>query len=89
MQDNRDYKSLLCEYIKKQIVILGPTVALSKAKKIQGLNVGNDGVVKAISGDSEEIGNKLVGEFVVLEGEIAKSLFLLLLEKYPESAGAN
>lgn len=89
MQGNRDYKLLLSEYIKKQVVILGPSVALAKVKKTQGLSIGNDGVVKGISGDAPEVGNKLVAEFVLLEGEIAKSMYTALLEKYPERAGAD
>ena len=36
MQPNTDYKKLLSEVIQKQMVILGPSIALAKARNVQG-----------------------------------------------------
>ena len=45
MSDQDDYQSLLTDLIKKQMVMLGPGVAIAKARKISGLAVADDGQV--------------------------------------------
>jgi len=79
MNGQQDYKQLLSEVIKKQIVILGPDITLLKARNVPGLVVADDGTVTDISGDSQQITQKLVDQFVQLSGEIVKKTMEPLL----------
>ncbi|MDO8487075.1 MAG: hypothetical protein Q7S45_02180 [Candidatus Curtissbacteria bacterium] len=83
MSDDSDYKSLLSDLIRKQMVMLGPAVALSKARKVTGLSVDESGEVSAISGDPQEALKALAGEYMALSGQIAQMTLDSLLEKYP------
>ncbi|MCL5970424.1 MAG: arginine--tRNA ligase, partial [Patescibacteria group bacterium] len=40
--DQTDYKKLLTEVIQKQMVILGPSITLTKARNVKGLTVSDD-----------------------------------------------
>lgn len=78
-QGQQDYKQLLTEVIKKQIIILGPDITLAKARNVPGLVVADDGTVTDISGAPQEITQNLVNQFVQLSGEIVKKTMEPLL----------
>ncbi|MBI4039208.1 hypothetical protein HY388_00060 [Candidatus Daviesbacteria bacterium] len=82
-EDFSEYKKLLTEIIQKQIIILGPDVALVKARSVAGLQVGNDGSVTGISGDPKAALQALIDEYVSLSGLIVKKTMEPLLQKYP------
>lgn len=67
-----DYKNLLTEVIKKQIVILGPTITLAKARNVKGLTVQDDGTVTDLQGNPQELIQSLIDQFVQLSGLIVK-----------------
>ena len=69
-----DYKKLLTEVIQKQMVILGPSITLAKARNVKGLTVADDGTVVNID------------EFVQLSGLIVKKTMEPLLSMYPNGA---
>lgn len=79
-----DYQGLLSDLVKKQMVMLGPSVAVLKARKVVALTVADDGQVTAISGDPHAALNQLVTEYMNLSGQIAQTTLQSLLEKYPE-----
>lgn len=79
MNPSQDYKQLLTQVIKKQIIILGPDITLAKARNVAGLTVADDGTVMQISGDSQLLTQKLVEQFVQLSGEIVKKTMEPLL----------
>jgi hypothetical protein len=81
---NEDYQALLSDLIKKQMVMLGPTVAVSKARKVSALTVTDDGSVTAIAGDAQAALRLLASEYMGLSGQIAQTTLTSLLEKYPE-----
>lgn len=83
MSDAGDYKSLLTDLIKKQMVMLGPNLVLSKARQVQGLTVGDDGTVSAIAGDPQGALQALANDFMKLSGQIAQMTLDTLLAKYP------
>ncbi len=83
MAEGSDYQNLLSDLIKKQMVMLGPSVALAKARKVAGLTVDDSGAVTAISGDPQEALKALAGEYMALSGQIAQMTLDSLLEKYP------
>lgn len=84
MDGSEKYKNLIGEIIRKQMDILGPEIALSRASKVPGLKVNSDGQVQGLTGEPEVILQKLVDEYIALSGEIVKNILSPLLEKYPE-----
>ena len=78
-----EYRKLLTEIIKKQIIILGPDITLVKARNVSVLTVADDGSVTAISGDPQAALHGLIDEFVSLSGLIVKKTMEPLLSKYP------
>ena len=78
-----EYQKILSEIIKKQIVILGPQIAVLKARNVPGLKVGDDGTVTEIFGLEQEILQKLIDEYVALSGEIVKNAVNSIFKKYP------
>lgn len=85
-QTSPDYKQLLTEVIKKQMVILGPTITLAKARNVKGLTVADDGTVTAIDGQPQELIQGLIDQFVQLSGLIVKKTMEPLLSIYPDGA---
>lgn len=83
MASQEDYQSLLSDLVKKQMVMLGPGVALSKARKVSELTVSEEGQVLAIAGDPQKALNDLANEYMSLSGQIAQTTLNSLLEKYP------
>jgi len=83
-EDLGKYKKLLTEIIQKQIVVLGPDIALIKAKAVSGLEVDPNGTVMDIKGNPSEVLRRLIDEYVSLSGLIVKTTMEPLLSKYPE-----
>jgi hypothetical protein len=84
MQPNTDYKKLLTEVLQKQMIILGPTIALAKARNVKGLTVADDGTVTNIEGQPQELIQGLIDQFVQLSGLIVKKTMEPLLSVYPD-----
>jgi hypothetical protein len=80
---NADYKQMLSEIIKKQIIILGPQIAILKARGVEGLKVADDGNVTEVNGPEQVVLQKLIDEYVALSGEIVKNAVNSIFEKYP------
>lgn len=89
MASEDEYKSLLSDLVKKQMVMLGPSVALAKARKVSALTVGEDGTVSAIAGDAQAALRQLAQEYMDLSGQIAQTTLESLLEKYPGVKAEN
>ncbi len=65
--------------VQKQMVILGPNVAISRARGVVGIVVGDDGRVIDIVSDPDQAVRSVVDEFVALSGEISKNIINSLL----------
>jgi hypothetical protein len=85
-QNQTDYKQLLTQVIQKQMVILGPSVALAKARNVNGLTITDDGTVTAMEGQPQELIQGLIDQFVQLSGLIVKKTMEPLLAIYPDGA---
>ena len=84
MQPTKDeYKKILTEIITKQAVILGPQMAVLKARSVHGLIVSDTGEVIDIEGDEPTVLQKLIDEYVSLSGEIVKNAVNSVFAKYP------
>lgn len=83
MGDKEQYLSLLTEIVEKQSVILGPDIAVMKAKTVPGLVINDQGKVIDITEDPKEVVKKLVNIYVELSGLIVKSALSSVFTKYP------
>lgn len=81
--DKTQYLELLTEIIKKQAVILGPEIAILKARGVAELTVDDSGKVTDINGDFDAATHKLVDEYVALSGAIVKTALGSVFTKYP------
>lgn len=80
-----DYKKLIEEIVGKQMDILGPEIALRKARNIPGLKIDEQGRVAHLDeSDAQNILQKLVDEYIALSGAIVKNILDPVFAKYPE-----
>lgn len=82
-EDNEQYSALISEIIKKQSIILGPEIAVLKARSVQGLMVDNDGKVTGVGPNPKETLQSLVDQYVELSGQIVKNALGSIFAKYP------
>ena len=83
MEEKTQYMALTSEIIAKQAVILGPDIAILKARSVGGLEVSDDGKVIDIKGDPKTVLQELVNTYVELSGMIVKNALGSIFEKYP------
>lgn len=83
-QTQEDYKKLLTQVIQKQMVILGPSITLAKARNVKGLTVADDGSVVNMVGQPQALIQGLIDQFVQLSGLIVKKTMEPLLSAYPD-----
>ena len=86
MNELEQYKALISEVIKKQIIILGPDIAVLKARNVAGLTIDKDGTVTDIKGDPADALEKLIDTYVELSGQIVKNALGSIFTKYPAVA---
>ena len=72
MPGQEEYKKILSDLIKKQMVILGPNIALDTARKVAGLTIADDGEVLQLAGDGQMVLKALGNAYVDLSGPVAK-----------------
>lgn len=84
-QDTQEqYKSILTELIKKQMVILGPDITFLKVKNVRGITIAPDGTVTSVEGDPKQALQNLINEFVELSGMIVKKVMESIVASNPE-----
>lgn len=74
---------MLSDLIKKQMVMLGPNVALGTARKVSGVTVSDDGTVTDITSNPGTVLQEVANAFMNLSGQIAQMTLKTILEKYP------
>jgi len=84
MDQTEQYKAVMSEIIAKQSVILGPDMAVARAKKVSGIEVGEKGEVLSVSGDAAEALRRLIDTYVELSGQIVKNALGPIFTKYPD-----
>lgn len=83
MEDKDQYQALISEIIMKQAVILGPEIAVLKARNVSALTITDDGRVTNIEGDPQAALQGLIDEYIALSGEIVRNVTRPIFEKYP------
>lgn len=84
MNEKEQYSALISEIIKKQSLILGPEIAILKARSVSGLMVDNDGKVTGVGDNPKETLQNLVDQYVELSGLIVKNALGSIFAKYPD-----
>lgn len=80
MPDAETLKKVLTGLVQKQMLILGPNVAVGRARKVAGLTVADDGAVTGIQGDPDAVLKALVDEYVSLSGAITNTIVQSLID---------
>jgi hypothetical protein len=84
---DEQYKQMLTDLIKKQMVVLGPNIALDKARKVSGLKISDDGNVMSVAGDPQLVLKGVANEYMQLSEQITQMTLNSLVEKYPPLKG--
>ena len=84
MNQNEQYKLVMSEIIAKQSVILGPDMAIARARKVPELSISPDGKLDASNGDPAVALEQLINTYVELSGQIVKNALATIFIKYPE-----
>lgn len=84
MDDRTRYVAIISEIIARQSIILGPDIAILKARSVPGLTINDEGRVVDIKGDSNAALQQLVNTYVELSGMIVKNALGSIFEKYPD-----
>ena len=82
-EEKMQYTALMSEIIKKQSVILGPEIAILKARSVPGLLIDEEGSVVDVERDPKETLQNLVDQYVELSGLIVKNALGSIFAKYP------
>ena len=61
------------------MALLGPNIALATARGVADITITDEGVVTSLSGDHQELTQKLVEQFMALSGLIVKKTLEPLL----------
>jgi hypothetical protein len=83
MNEKSKYLAIITEIIARQSIILGPDIAVLKARSVKGLIINNEGVVTDIKGDGNDVLKRLVNTYVELSGMIVNNTLGSIFEKYP------
>lgn len=84
MNQEEQYKAVISEIIAKQSLILGPEMAIMRAKKIEEIIISPEGKVVGVKGDSSDALEKLINIYVELSGQIVRNALTPIFIKYPE-----
>lgn len=84
MDEKTRYVAIITEIIARQSIILGPDIAVLKARSVVGLTVDDKGIVTDIKGDGNVVLQQLVNTYVELSGMIVKNALGSIFEKYPD-----
>ena len=78
------YKKLLTQIVKKEMVILGPSIAVYKARKVKGLTVSNNGNVIHAIGNYQKLTTDLINQYTKLSNNLVAKPLQKILSNYPE-----
>ena len=79
-----DYKKAMSDIIKRQMEIVGPTVALSVAQKVSSVKLSPAGDVLEIIGDPKSALEQVAEAYIAFSGEISKMILKSVMKAYPD-----
>lgn len=84
MDTDTQYRNIISDLIKRQILMLGPNVALGQARRVAGLKVSDDGTVQELVGDPQSVLASVAEQYMALSGAIAQMTLQSVISKYPD-----
>lgn len=83
--ENIEQKAFIEEVIKDQSGILGPTIAIKRARTVKGIKISDQGEVLELSKDSDKIAEAVVLAFLEILGPITiESSIMAISGKYSQ-----
>jgi len=82
-EEKEEYKRLMVEIISKQSIILGPEIAIMRARGVKNITITEKGEVENIEGNYKEVLQSLINQYVELSGEIVRATLGSIFQKYP------
>lgn len=79
-----DYKKVISEIVRKQIEVVGPTIALAVARKVPTIKLAQDGTTLEIIGDPKIAFEQVVEAYITFSGEISKMILKSVMKSYPD-----
>ena len=80
------YKQFISEFVREQMIVLGPDLAVSTANRTEGLEVDYKGSVTGITGDLVLVLKNFVSEFQKLSTQLTPYFTNSMFTKYPDIA---
>jgi hypothetical protein len=80
------YKQFISEFVRQQMIVIGPNLAVSTANRTAGLKVNNKGSVLEITGDPTLVLKAMLGEFSKLSTHLTNYFTSTFFVKYPDIA---
>ncbi|KKR79961.1 MAG: hypothetical protein UU73_C0006G0034 [Candidatus Daviesbacteria bacterium GW2011_GWA1_41_61] len=84
METQDQYCHIITDLIKKQMVMLGPNVALGQVRRVEGLKVSDEGVVVELTGDPQAVLSAVARQYMALSGAIAQMTLESVIAQYPD-----
>ncbi|MEK7097624.1 MAG: hypothetical protein AAB906_02145 [Patescibacteria group bacterium] len=79
-----DYKTVISDIIKKQIEVVGPTIALAVARKVPAIKLAQDGTILEIIGDQKIAFEQVAEAYISFSGEISKMILKSVMKSHPD-----
>jgi len=76
-----EYCEIIETTIRKQIETIGKPVALRQARKVEGLEIADDGTVTCVEGDGKELLEQVVDNFRSMLGPVATATTVRAIKK--------
>lgn len=80
------YKKFITEFVREQMIVLGPNLAVDTANRAEGLEVNNKGQVVQIVGEGNMVLQLVVQEFLKLSPQLTNYSIHSLFVRYPDIA---
>lgn len=81
-----DHTPLIAKLIQSEMTLIGPSVAISIARRVNGLNVGGNGDVLSISGNPQAVLEELTHAYTTFSPEAARLALEYTDSQHPQSS---
>lgn len=80
------YRKFITEFVKQQMILLGPSLAVDAANRAEGLEVNRRGQVTQIVGDYPTVLQAVIEEFSRLSPSLTMHFLHIHFAQYPQIA---
>jgi len=80
------YRKFITDFVREQMIVLGPNLAVDTANRAEGLAINSRGQVTEIIGDGSQVLYLLVQEYLKLSPQLTNYTIHTLFLKYPDIA---